>query len=226
MVFARQKTGAVYVWRSGGVVVLLLLVAIAILAILYVIQMDAFFGPVAPGGRTPAEHRPWLEEDRIVPSDKLIKPPQPPKPAINEPLILNAQVHLDGSDRGTATLKFAVSGEVSGTWYCEYSHDDRDYRFDASFAGNIDVTKTYLEEEVADESSPSEGLDESRLYFITKGTYKQTAYSVEAGTETSEEGLIYVTGWLHTDYSVSGLLTITTDRTWSATYTLERGHRR
>ncbi len=223
MVFVQPKTGLCNRRRRRGVVVLLLLVAIAILAILYVIQMDAFFGPVAPGGRTRAEHRPWLEEYRIVPSDKLIRPPQPPKPAINEPLILNARVQLDGSDRGTATLEFAISGEVSGTWYCEYSHDDRDYRFDASFAGNIDVTKTYSEGEVTDESSSSEGLDESRLYFITRGTYKQTAYNIEAGTETSEEGLVYVTGWLHTDYSVSGLLTITTDRIWSATYTLERG---
>lgn len=214
MVFVQPKKGLCNRRCRRGLVVLLLLVAIVILAILYVIQMDAFFGPVVPGGRTPAEHRPWLEEDRIVPSDKLIKPPQPPKPAINEPLMLNARVQLDGSDRGTATLEFAVSGEVSGTWYCEYSHDDRDYRFDASFAGNIDVTKTYSEGDVA---------DESRLYFITKGTYKQTAYNVEAGTETPEEGLVYVTGWLHTDYSVSGLLTITTDRTWSATYTLEKG---
>jgi len=197
-----------------GFAVLLLLVAIAILALLYVIQMDAFFGPVAPGGRTLAEHRPWLEEDRIVPSDQLIRPPQPPKPAINEPLMLNARVQLDESDRGTATLKFAVSGEVSGTWYCEYSHDDRNYRFDASFAGNIDVTKTYSE---------GETTDDSQLYFITKGTYKQTAYNIKEGTATSEEGLIYVTGWLHTDYSVSGLITITTDRTWSATYTLEKG---
>lgn len=214
MIFVQPKTGLCSGQRKFGFALLLLLVAVAILALLYVIQMDAFFGPVTPGGRTPAEHRPWLEEDRIVPSDQLIKPPQPPKPAISEPLTLNARVRLDESDRGTAILEFAVSGEVSGTWYCEYSHDDRDYRFDASFAGNIDVTKTYSEGDIT---------DDSRLYFITKGTYKQTAYNAEAGTETSEEGLIYVTGWLHTDYSVSGLLTITTDRTWSATYTLEKG---
>jgi len=214
MALVQQKKFSLSGWRRRGVVVLLLLVAIAILAILYVIQMDAFFGPVVPGGRTPAEHRPWLEEDRIVPSDQLIKPPQPPKPAISEPLTLIARVRMDGSDRGTAALEFAVSGEVSGTWRCKYSHEDRDYTFDATFAGNIDVSNTYSEGDIT---------DESRLYFITKGTYKQTAYNVKKGTATSEEGLVYVTGWLHTDYSVSGLITITTDRTWSATYTLEKG---
>jgi len=214
MVYVQVKSVPFKGLCRRGAVLLLLLIAIAILAILYVVQMDAFFGPVLPGGRAAAEHRPWLEEYRIVPGDQLIKPPQPPKPAISEPLTLNARVQLAESDRGTAILKFAVSGEVSGTWNCEYSHDDRGYRFDASFAGNIDVTKTYSEEEVA---------DESQLYFIMKGTYKQTAHNIETGIETSEEGLVYVTGWLHTDYSVSGLVTITTDRTWSATYTLEKG---
>ena len=68
-----------------------------------------------------------------------------------------------------------------------------------------------------------ETVDESKLYFITKGTYKQTAYNAKTGTKTLDEGLVYVTGWLNTDYSVSGLITITTDKTWSATYTLETG---
>ena len=212
MFFVGQKKGS----RSGqcgrGFVLLLVLVAVAILALLYVIQMDAFFGPVSPGKSTKAEHRPWLEEGRIVPGDKLIKPPQPPKPALSEPFTLTAQVSIDKSDRGTATLEFAVSGEVRGAWYSEYSNEDRDYIMEATFAGNIDTDKTYSE---------GETIDESKLYFITKGAYKQTAYNAEAGTKTLDEGLVYVTGWLGTDYSVSGLITITTDRTWSATYTLE-----
>jgi hypothetical protein len=119
---------------------------------------------------------------------------------------------LAESDRGTATLEFAVSGEVSGTWRCEYSHEDRDYTFDAAFAGNIDASNTYSEQGV---------VDESRLYFITKGAYRQTAYNVEAGTKTLDEGLVYVTGWLNTDHSANGLITITTDKTWSAVYTME-----
>ncbi len=214
MFFVGQKKRS----RGGkcgrGAVLLLVLIAIAILAILYVIQIDAFFGPVSPGKSTKAEHRPWLEEGRIVPSDELIKPPQPPKPALVEPFTLPAQVSIDESGRGTATLEFAVSGEVKGAWYSEYSNEDRDYTMEATFAGNIDTDKTYSE---------GETVDESRLYFITKGTYKQTAYNAEAGTKTLDEGLVYVTGWLNTDYSVNGLIIITTDRTWSAVYTLETG---
>jgi len=210
MVFARQKTGVVYVWHGPGFAMLLLLVAIAILALLYVIQMDAFFGPVAPGRQSTAKHRPWLEEDRIVPTDRLIKPPEPPKPELNEPFTLTAPVFIDDSKRGTVALDFTIAGEVSGSWHCEYSHDNRDYAFDAAFTGNIDITKIY---------SKGETTDESKLYFITKGNYTQTVYNVEAGSETSEQGLVYVTGWLGPDYSAEGLITITTDKTWSATYT-------
>jgi hypothetical protein len=212
MTFARQKAVKVNSRYGRGFALLLLLVAVAILALLYIIQMGAFFGPVVPGAKRTAEHRPWLDEDRIVPSDKLIKPPRPPKPAISEPLTLSARVRMDGNDRGTATLEFAVSGEVKGVWYSEYSNEDRDYTMEATFAGNIDIDKTY---------SMGELVDESRLYFITKGTYKQTIYNVQTGSTTLDEGLIYATGWLHTDYSVSGLLTITTDKTWSASYELE-----
>ena len=214
MVFVGQKKGSRGGWCGRGFVLLLVLVAVAILALLYVIQMDAFFGPVSPGKSTRAEHRPWLEEGRIVPGDKLIKPPQPPKPVLSEPLTLAARVMIDESDRGSATLEFAISGEVKGAWYSEYSNEDRDYTMEATFAGNIDTDKTYSEGEI---------IDESKLYFITKGTYKQTAYNAEAGTKTLDEGLVYVTGWLNTDYSVSGLITITTDKAWSAIYTLETG---
>jgi hypothetical protein len=214
MVFIWQKKRSRGDWQGRGAALLLLLIAIAILALLYTVQIDTFFGTGRRGGRSAPEHRPWLEESRIVPGDKLIPLPEPPKPTLDEPHTLTAAVSLDGSDRGTATLDFAISGEVSGTWYSEYSSQARDYIMEADFAGNIDIDKTWTQ---------GETTDESRLYFFTMGTYKQTAYNAEAGTEIPDEGIVYVTGWLSADYSASGLITITTDRTWSATYALETG---
>jgi hypothetical protein len=214
MVFVGQKKGLRGGWCGRGFVLLLVLVAVAILALLYIIQMEAFFGPVAPGRQSTAMHKPWLEEDRIVPSDKLIKLPRPPKPELNKPLSVTARVRLDESERGTVILDFTVAGEVTGAWHCEYSHDNRNYTFDAAFKGNIDITKTY---------SKGKTTDESRLFFITKGTYSQTGCDVVAGTETFEQGLVYVTGWLSPDYSAEGLITITTDKAWSAAYTWQTG---
>jgi len=191
-------------------VLLVVLLAVAILMLLYFIDINALFGPSIPPKKRSAKHRPWLEEDRIVPSDRLIKPSEPPKPELNKPFTLTAPVFLDDSERGTVALDFTVAGEVSGSWHCEYSHDNRNYTFDATFTGNIDVTKTYVENDEA---------NKSKLYFITKGNYTQTVYNVEASSETSDQGLVYVTGWLGPDYSAEGLITITTDKTWSATYT-------
>ena len=205
-------------YHRGGFVLLLVLAAVAILMLLYFIDINALFGPSIPLKERSARHRPWLEEDRIVPADRLIKPPGPPKPELNEPIHLTAPVFLDDSKRGTVALDLTIAGEVSGSWHCEYSHDNRDYSFDAAFTGNIDITKTYSKGETTDKPSPSEGLDKSKLYFITKGNYTQTVYNVEADSETSEQGLVYVTGWLGPDYSAEGLITITTDKTWSATY--------
>jgi type II secretory pathway pseudopilin PulG len=214
MIFFGQKKGSRGGWHSRGFVLLLVLVAIAILAILYVMQMETFFGPVAPSGQSTAKHKPWLEEGRIVPSDKLIKLPRPPRLELNKPLTVTARVRLNESERGTVILDFTVVGEVAGTWYCEYSHDNRNYMFDAAFAGNVDVTKTY---------SKGKNPDESKLYFITKGNYTQTVYNVETGSETTEQGLVYVTGWLSPDHSAEGLITITTDKTWSAAYAWQTG---
>lgn len=209
MVFVGQKKCSRGGWYSRGFVLLLVLVAVAILAILYIMQMEAFFGLVAPGRQSTAMHKPWLEEDRIVPSDKLIKLPEPPKPELNKPLTVTARVRLNESERGTVILDFTVAGEVTGAWHCEYSHDNRNYTFDAAFAGNVDVSKTY---------SKGKTTDESKLYFITKGAYSQTGYDVVASTEPFKQGLAYVTGWLSPDYSAEGLITVTTDKTWSAAY--------
>jgi hypothetical protein len=214
MVFVWPKEDCCRKRRRGGFALIIILVAMVILMLLYLIQMDTFFGPVAHNQQRQMEHRPWLEEDRIVPSDKLIKLPEPPKPELNKPLAVTARVRLDESERGTVILDFTVAGEVTGTWYCEYSHDNRNYTFDAAFAGNIDVTKTYSKGKIT---------DESKLYFITKGTYRQTGYDVVSGIETFEQGLVYVTGWLSPDYSAEGLITITTDKTWSAAYTWQTG---
>jgi hypothetical protein len=209
MASAYPKGGRDLNRHSGGFALIIILVAMAILLLLYFTQIDVLFEPASPGKSTRTEHRPWLEEDRIVPGDKLIKPPRPPRPKLNEPITLTAPVFLDDSRRGIITVGFTAVGEVGGSWGCEYSHGNRDYALDAVFTGNIDITKTY-----------SEGgtTDKSKLYFITKGNYTQTAYNVEVGAKTSEQGLVYVTGWLAPDHSAEGLITITTDKTWSATY--------
>ena len=188
---------------------LAVLVAVAILMLLYFIDIKAIFGPKL---RTKSEKptvRPWLEEQRIAGDDVLIKMPKAPKPVIDQDFTVTGQVISDDSDRGEINISFNTAGEVSGDWFCEYSVESRDYTFEADFAGNIDITKTY---------SDKKDKDKSKLYFITKGSYTQTIYNSQTGNQTQEKGTIYTTGWLDNNYTATGVITITTDKSWSASY--------
>ena len=191
-------------------VVIIVLVAVAILMMLYFLDIRAIFGPKLNVNSGKPTSRPWLEEDKLAGPDEIIKMPKPPKPLINEDFIITGLVKSDESDRGVVKLTFNTVGEVVGNWSCEYSYDNRDYGFDADFAGNIDVGSTY---------SDRGGKDKSKLYFITKGQYSQRIYNNTTGRASEEIGIIYITGWLEKDYSAAGLITITnSEHSWSATY--------
>ncbi len=183
-----------------GSAILIVLVAVVILMMLYFIDIQAIFGPNLKDRSGKPTARPWLQEDRLVGPDKLIKMPKPPKPTIDEDFTITASVSTDNSDRGKAAFEFNTAGEVAGNWHCEYSNNDRDYRFDADFMGNIDVTQTF---------SDDSGSDGSLLYFITKGSYTHQIYNNQASRTTEETGIIYVIGWMEDDYTASGKIVIT-----------------
>ena len=198
--------------QQGGFAILIVLVAVVIMMMLYFIDMRAIFR-TEPRSKRPEDRpeRPWLEEHRIVGKNILIKMPKPPKPQLDSDFKLKAVVTYDDSDRGELTLDFTIDGEVSGQWYCSYSHESRYYTFEADLAGNIDVEKTWID-------SQTNAADPSKLYFITRGKYTQTVYNQGSGVRSSEQGTAYVTGFLGSDYSASGLIVITTDQIWSAKY--------
>jgi len=181
-------------------VIVIVLVAVVIVMILYFINARAIFGPNLKDRSGKPTARPWLQEDRLAGPDELIRMPKPPKPTIGEDFTVTASVTTGDSDRGKVILDFNTAGEVTGNWFCEYSNNDRDYRFDADFAGNIDVTKTF---------SDDNGSDESLLYFIARGRYTHRIYNSPDGRTTEELGIVYVTGWLASDYTASGRIVIT-----------------
>ena len=180
--------------------------------LLAMMQMKTFF-------RTPPEplkpitdiNRPWLECEKILESDRLISLPEPPKPQLSKPIQIATDVMREEDPRGKVTLEFATSGEVSGNWNCSYSHEQRQYSYTADFKGNIDIEDTYVDQ--------NGKADKSQLFFITKGTFIKTIVNQSSGISSQTEGDVYVTGWLGSDYSAHGRITITTDETWSAVYT-------
>jgi len=205
--------------KNSGFAIVIVLAALVILMLLYFIDIKALFGPSlnAKKGSAP-QSRPWLEEDLILGPDKLITLPKPPKPSLDEALTITAFVSRGEDERGEMVLEFNTQGEVSGSWSCEYSHDQKDYSIEAAFAGNIDVEKTYYRIPPTRATRKPQDPDDSMLYFITKGEYTQKDYNNETGRLTETQGLIYITGWLSPDCSADGLITITTDKKWSETY--------
>ena len=192
----------------SGFAILIVLVAVAIVMVLYMVDMTAIFGLGTKAGLS--EKPLWKEENRIVGPDVFIKPPKAPKPSLDSSVSLTAMVTRGDNPRGNINIEFNTIGEVAGKWNASYQHDDKEYTFNAKFEGNIDVSKTY---------SAGKKTDKSKLYFITKGKYTQTVFNKKTENVSETEGIIYAAGWLNPDYSSDGKIVITTqDKTWSAKY--------
>ena len=192
-----------------GAAVLMLLIAIVILALLYFLNVSAIFRPSRMPKPARPENRPWLEEHRIVTPEVIIDLPETPKPELNEDFSITARVTLDGQDRGQLDLDFDTHGRVSGLWESSFAQENRHTTFKAQSEGNIDISKTYIE---------NERQNPSLLYFITKGAYAETVENTKTEQVTTSTGTIYVTGYLTGKYEVFGHITITTDRSWSVSY--------
>ncbi|MBW8036733.1 MAG: hypothetical protein FVQ79_14185, partial [Planctomycetes bacterium] len=155
--------------RCGGFLALASLVVIAIMAILYFFLFSSMFNISAPPGSKPRSYKkPWHDEHLILGPDKIIEAPKAPKPDFNKSFTLKPAVAREGAKRGAMALNFLENGVVNGSWKCTYSHEDRHYTYEATFAGNIDVEVMY---------SDNDGEDESQLYFITKGSYVKDIYT-------------------------------------------------
>jgi hypothetical protein len=198
-----------------GSIAIATLIVVAIIAVLYMMLIKAVLPGANLGGPAVMQDRPWLLDDLISPADRLIDAPNDSQVALNDGFELKAAVSRNGSDRDFAILKFHGSGLVSGNWKCDYTHEERQYSFSAEYKGNI-----VPDREFSDEA----GTDDTRLFFITKGTYTQRIYHVDVGEKVTK-GIIYLTGWVATDKSLTGILTITTDDLtdrdkWAASYDL------
>ena len=193
---------------SGFALLLMVLIAVAIVMVLYFIDLTAIWGPIKPGET--AASRPWLEEERIITDGSAIKLPKPPKPELKSAFSVTAEVEREQAKRGQIKLHFTPDGKIVGQWGCSYSNNEQGHKFTSVFQGNVDISKTYEDE--------NGKKDRSRLYFITKGEYIEEILTFATKSSAVTEGIVYVTGWLGHGESISGVITITSDKTWSITF--------
>ncbi|MBN1125991.1 MAG: hypothetical protein JXA82_13365 [Sedimentisphaerales bacterium] len=198
----------------GAAALLMLLIVIVILMMLYFLDIGRIFGPsmtIQSGSGGSSEDRPWLEEERIVDPGVTIPKPKPPKVSIEKTRSIKARVTREGQDRGWLELEFRPSGNVTGSWHCEFSHEKRETTFDATVEGNIDAGKTFEDDQ---------GTDKSLMYFITKGRYMEQVYNRTTTRGGVGGGEVFVTGWIGSDWHGQGKITLTTDRRASVNFDL------
>lgn len=197
--------------EKNGFVILLVLLAVAIMMLLYFVQIEAFFGPGLPSELAGIEEHPWALEEFLVQDDDDIKLPRRPKLELEEPFSITAPVSRNGAGRGEIVVAFNTDGRIRGRWQCSYEQAGINYRVDAQTSGNIHVKRTYQDEA---------GKDKSQLFFIARGRYTKKPLNETPGI-AGEKGVAWLTGWIGPDRHIQGHVTLTTDQKWAAAYAFE-----
>ena len=160
---------------------------------------------------------PWNEQTSILLSGKT---PQfklsEDQPQLTHVLRYKARVELDDQPRGEINVLIYPDGIVKGVWNGEYDRpeDIHCVVMAASFAGNIDPDRQYIEDGER---------DASKLYFLTAGAYNLFERVISTKQPRNVSGFLYVRGWLDPNYTVVGELIITEDKktletfSWTAT---------
>jgi len=193
--------------RESGFAILIVLVAVAVLMLLYFVQIDTFFAGGPPTPPAGIEQHPWVLEDLLADENDEIRRPRSPKLLLTEPMSFIAPVTRDDADRGIVSIQLDDDGRIAATWECSYEQTGVMYSINAEMTGNIDTKHTYRGEE---------GKDKSRLFFIARGHYTKTP--LDGSTAGGESGTSWLTGWIQPDRSITGHVTITENREWAAAY--------
>jgi hypothetical protein len=149
---------------------------------------------------------PWNEQGRILPQGRR---PQfhlsEDQPRLTNIFRYKTEVELDGQPQGEIIFLIYPDGTVKGIWNGEYNRADDTHCLimAASFAGNIDPTRKYIENGVK---------DPSKLYFITAGAYNLFETTLSTKQQRNVSGFVYVRGWLDPNYAAVGELIITQNK--------------
>ncbi|MEN6385719.1 MAG: hypothetical protein ABFD79_11050 [Phycisphaerales bacterium] len=180
--------------KNQGSALIAILAVIVIVAMIYMIDLSAIFGPIDKNRAY--EERPWFEEQRLVSTFPVKQTGKGGKALILTQTILSAPVQRKNAERGKIEIAIEPNGLAKGHWQCSYQHteDKSSYNITADFKGNIDPAKTY--------NDPN-GSNKKLLYFITKGRYHQLKTDAD-GKQWPVEAPVYVVGWIDKDHSARG----------------------
>ena len=131
------------------------------------------------------------------------------QPKITKTLEYNTNARLDNEPRGEVSLVIGPGGVVAGSWYGNYYNEKKEQ---CDIQGGGFEGRTYPAKIYRDEN----GEDPSKLYFLAKGGF--AFHKFKTGKFRIIGGDIYVNGWLASDYSVKGQITITSNEKYFETF--------
>ena len=149
---------------------------------------------------------PWTEWRLRKSNAKVLEEPSEEQPDITEGVRYDINVNYQDESRGEIDLVIQPDGMVRGAWHGYYHKEKPKLYFDiqgGDFEGYVCPLKIYQDEN---------GQDPSKLYFIAKGNFLILETNFDNGKVKNAIGNIYVTGWINPDYSVTGKITITSDK--------------
>jgi hypothetical protein len=195
-----------------GYALLVLLISVAIVFILFAIDLGLLPSLTDPGGS--GEDTPWKEWRVVTSKQKDQQSPSELQPTITEAIRFDTKAWEESESRGKISIGIYPNGTVVGYWSGNYNKGTQvncDIT-NGDFDGYIWPSKIYSDEN---------GEDPSKLYFITKGRFLLQENNLKEKTLNNKTGDIYVTGWLNRNYSATGKITITSNQRYSETFNWE-----
>lgn len=192
--------------HRGNTFVLFIVIA------LFVVGVAMFLNATTKDPTGPVEECPWVEIDRIADDLSMINLPQSPQISLETPIEFTLTITSeDGEKRGRLTFEIDTTGAVSAIWKANYTEGIYKKEFAATCLGNVDADRIFED---------GNGIDESKLFFLTRGTFILQAF--KQGNAAVGGGEAYVVGWLSPDGSGHGTLVLAPDKKNTKIYTWEK----
>lgn len=192
--------------HRGNTLVLIIIIA------LFAVGAAMFLNAVTKDPTGPVDQCPWVESDRIADELSAINLPEAPQIKLEDELDFKISITSEeGENRGRLELIITPEGTVEALWNAKYKEGGLEKEFSSASVGNVDATMMY---------EGDDGVDESKLFFITKGTFLLQAF--KQGNARAGGGEAYIVGWIGPDQSAHGTLVLAPDKKKTKVYEWEK----
>ena len=191
--------------RSGSALILILIIVV-IGVVWCFVRFTSSSLPVSVNPASSHEVLPWEHKEKLLTSDEApYTSTSEDQPSIENGIFIEATVKQSQTARDFI-ININPYGSVQGGWYADYSKGRKprmNYVMNAGFAGNIDPTVMFFDEN---------GDDPTKLFIIAKGEISILATNYDSGQIQTSIQDIWISGWVNKDQRAKGEMLLITGR--------------